>query len=389
MTSADAPRSSVLDVAGDVGELTAAVCDIESVSGNEQALAQALIDALQPLPHLEVSRHGNAVVARVQPVDPRQADQPPVIIAGHLDTVPVAGNLPTWRTQEQGRTWLHGRGTVDMKGGVAVALHLAATVTSPRLPVTYLWYDNEEVAADLNGLARLAVEHPHLLQGQLAILMEPTDGVIEAGCQGSLRMRLDLIGQAAHSARAWQGVNAVHQAGLVLHALQHHQPRQVPMGPVTYREGLNAVGVAGGTGLGAAANVIPDRCELTLNYRFAPDLSLAQAQEYVLHLVEQALGPAGGSTPASWSVHVLDASAAAHPGLDQPVVQQFISVMEQPVRAKYGWTDVARFAALGVPALNYGPGDPNLAHRDDERVVLEQIKQCAQQLRGWLEQHGN
>lgn len=399
-----------LDLAGDVGELTAALCDIESVSGNEAALAEAITAALLPLPHLQVQRFGNVIVA--QTTNPQGL--PPVIIAGHLDTVPVAGNLPTWRTdptpEHPAGRWLHGRGTVDMKAGVAVGLHLAATVGAPRLPITYIWYDNEEVAASKNGLGRLAVEHPELLRGQLAILTEPTDAVVELGCQGTIRVVTTIAGQAAHSARAWRGVNAVHLAGALLALLAAYQPRQVPMGPVTYREGLNAVGVAGGTGLGAAANVLPDRCEVSINYRFAPDRSVEQAVAHVVEQVSHALGgpparvgnnpenPAvptdsGSLSPGQWALAVTDASPAAHPGLDQAAVQQCIAALTadlppeaaaQAVRAKYGWTDVARFAAAGTPALNYAPGDPNLAHRDDERVDLKQIADCAARLRRWL-----
>ncbi len=348
-----------LDLTSDVVTLTAALCDIESVSGAEGPLADAVEAALRRLPHLMVSRDGDAVVARTSL---GRAER--VAIAGHLDTVPVAGNLPTQREDDR----LSGRGTCDMKGGVAVALRLAATVAAPVRDVTYLFYDHEEVAASLNGLGRLSRNCPEHLRADFAILMEPSDGVVEGGCQGSLRAEITVRGEAAHSARSWMGSNAIHTAGDVLDRLRAYRPREVEVDGLVYREGLNAVLIDGGI----AGNVIPDACRITVNYRFAPDRSADAAQSHIAELF------------APYEVEMTDVSAAARPGLDSPAAAAFVAAMGGQARPKYGWTDVARFAELGVPAVNYGPGNPSLAHRDDEWVPIAQLVDCEARMRAWL-----
>lgn len=352
-----------LDLGTDVVTLTAAVCDIESVSGNEGPLADAVEQALRALPHLAVTRDGDAVVART---DLGRAER--VVIAGHLDTVPVAANLPTRRVDGPGGERMYGRGTCDMKGGVAVALRLAATIAEPARDVTYVFYDNEEVAAVKNGLGRLARNSPELLRGDFAILMEPTDAGVEGGCQGSLRAVVGVGGEAAHSARWWMGTNAIHAAGGVLDRLRDYVPREVEVEGLIYREGLQAVAVAGGI----AGNVVPDHCEVTVNHRFAPDRSSEEAEAHV-----RAVFP-------GYDVEVVDVSPAARPGLDRPAVAAFVAAIGATARPKYGWTDVARFSSLGIPAVNYGPGSPSLAHRDDEHVVVDQLRICESRLASWL-----
>ncbi|MDR0416198.1 MAG: succinyl-diaminopimelate desuccinylase [Propionibacteriaceae bacterium] len=353
----------MLDPAADLADLFQAVVDVESVSGHETALADAVEAALRPYGHLRVSRHGDAVVARTALGRSRR-----VVVAGHLDTVPPAGNLPSRRESRDGVPVLAGRGTVDMKGGVAVQLALAAALAAPRYDLTWLFYDHEEVEAAKNGLARLAAADPALLAGDFAILMEPTAGVVEGGCQGSLRVVLTAAGRAAHAARGWLGVNAVHALGPALATLAAYTGRVAVVDALEYREGLNAVRVAGGT----ASNVIPDRATLEVNYRFAPDRSLAEAEAHV-----RALFPGYGCA-------VVDAAPAARPGLDAPLAADLVAAVGQPARPKYGWTDVARFAALGVPAVNFGPGDPNLAHTDDEHAPLAQVAACRDALARWL-----
>ncbi|GAA1736137.1 succinyl-diaminopimelate desuccinylase [Nonomuraea bangladeshensis] len=349
----------MLDLTQDVRALTAAIVDIESVSGAERALADAVERALAALPYLKVERSGETVVARTELGRGER-----VLIAGHLDTVPVAGNLPS---RVEGDL-LYGCGTSDMKAGVAVALRLAATVPAPNRDVTYVFYDCEEIEAERNGLTRVAREHPDWLLADFAVLMEPTDGVIEGGCQGTLRAEVAVTGKRAHSARSWFGVNAIHGIEPVLARLNAYEARRPVVDGLEYHEGLNAVGVTGGV----AGNVIPDRCVVTVNYRFAPDLTVEQAEQHVREVFD------------GFEVTFTDAAPAARPGLTHPVAAAFAAAVGGTPRAKLGWTDVARFSALGVPAVNYGPGDPNLAHQQGEYVSLPKIVEGERAMRDWL-----
>lgn len=353
-----------LDLSASSVEITRALCDIESVSGNEKRLADAVEAAMSALPHLEVARNGDAIVARTNLGRGRR-----VIVAGHLDTVPVNNNLPTCMDGE----YLVGRGTVDMKAGVAVQLKLAAELSAPVVDVTWIWYDHEEVADDLNGLGRLARENPELLVGDFAILGEPTRGQIEGGCNGTLRVDLTTRGKRAHSARAWVGVNAIHRSSPILTALAAYEPREVEVEGLGYRESLNAVAISGGV----AGNVIPDECTVTVNYRFAPNRTGEEAIAHVRELFT-------GSTEYDVELTVTDLSEGARPGLNAPLAQEFMKAVGGVAHPKYGWTDVARFSALGIPAVNYGPGDPLLAHADDERVDIAEIVECERGLRAWL-----
>lgn len=348
-----------LDLSAGAVALTAALVDIPSESRHEGPLADAVEQALAQLPWLEVRRHGNTVVARTAL---GRAER--VLIGGHLDTVPEHGNLP--HRVEDGL--LFGLGACDMKGGVAVALSLAATVEAPVRDVTYVLYECEEIDATLNGLKLLADDHPDLLAADLAILMEPSDAGIEAGCQGTLRVEVQVPGRRAHSARSWLGANAVHAAAEVLDRLRAYEPRQPIVDGLQYREGLNAVGISGGV----AGNVIPDRCVVTVNYRFSPDRSVDEAIDHVQAVFD------------GFEVTVVDAAPGALPGLDRPAAAAFVAAVGEEPRPKYGWTDVARFSGLGVPALNFGPGDPALAHTRDEHVPIAQIASCEERMRAWL-----
>ncbi|OZB50273.1 MAG: succinyl-diaminopimelate desuccinylase [Cellulomonas sp. 14-74-6] len=356
-----------LDLTADLLTLTRTICDVPSVSGGERQLADLVERALRDLPHLQVLRDGDTVVARTRLGRPRR-----IAIAGHLDTVPIADNVPSHVVGAGADAVLWGRGAVDMKAGVAVLLALAAELTAPVHDVTWVFYDHEEVAADLNGLGRVAAAHPDWLAADFAVLGEPTAGGVEGGCNGTLRAEVVVPGVAAHSARSWMGVNAIHRAGELLRRLEEHTPATVTVDGLEYREGLNAVLVSGGT----AANVIPDRCVVTVNYRFAPTRSIAEAEAHVREVM------------AGYDVTVVDAAAGALPGLDRPAAREFIAAVlgatgRAPV-AKLGWTDVARFSALGVPAVNFGPGDPLLAHARDERCPRTQIEQVHAALRAWL-----
>jgi succinyl-diaminopimelate desuccinylase len=349
-----------LDLAGDPIELTAALVDTPSVSGQEHALADQVEVALrEQAAHLRVIRSGNAVLGRTELGRPSR-----VLLAGHLDTVPIADNLPSRRDG----ALLYGCGSSDMKSGDAVILHLAATVPRPVHDVTVVLYDCEEIEAARNGLRRIESELSDWLQADLAILCEPTTAGVEAGCQGTLRAAIRTSGRRAHSARSWLGVNAIHAAAEVLSRLAAYRPREVDIDGCRFREGLQAVGIAGGV----AGNVVPDECTVTVNFRFAPDRDLPAAQR---HLAEVFAG---------FEVTILDAAAGALPGLQAPAASQFLAAAQTQPVAKYGWTDVARFAALGTPALNYGPGDPNLAHTREEHVNTAHITRCVKVLRRFL-----
>ena len=357
--------AAVLDLGASSIDITRQLCDIESVSGNERAIADAIQASLKGHDHLEVIRDGDAIVARTN-----LGRSTRVVIAGHIDTVPVNRNLPTrFETDfSTGTEYLWGRGTVDMKAGVAVQLKLAVELVEPKVDVTWIWYDHEEVESELNGLGRLATNRPELLFGDFAILGEPTNATVEGGCNGTARIEVRTVGLRAHSARAWVGHNAIHDAAPILATLAAYVPREVEVDGLVYREGLNAVGIAGGV----AGNVIPDECVVTVNYRFAPSRS---GEEAVAHL---------RSLFAGFELTVTDLAEGARPGLDAPIAQDFLAAVGGEPMPKYGWTDVARFSALGVPAVNYGPGDPLKAHADDERVPLAQIAECERGLRAWL-----
>jgi succinyl-diaminopimelate desuccinylase len=348
-----------LDLKLDPVALTAVLVDIPSESHDEAVLADAVEAALRECVHLTVDRDGNTVVARTNLGHGER-----VLLGGHLDTVPKHGNLPHRFDGDA----LYGLGSCDMKGGVAVSLVLAASLTDPVRDVTYVYYDCEEVESRFNGLQRLVESHSRLLEADLAILMEPSNAVIEAGCQGTIRVEVVTKGKRAHSARSWLGDNAIHAAAGVLDRLAAYEPRQPVIDGLEYREGLSAVAIRGGV----AGNVIPDQCVVTVNYRFAPDRTVIDAIDHVTEVFD------------GFEVSVVDQAPGALPGLGWPAAAAFVEAVGEPARPKFGWTDVARFSALGIPALNFGPGDPSVAHTQGEHVPVAQILACEALLRGWL-----
>jgi succinyl-diaminopimelate desuccinylase len=368
------PSTLQLDLRQDVALLTAAIMDINSVSGNEKELADAVEAALLAIPQLTVLRDGDSIIARTE-----LGLQERVILAGHLDTVPLPlaggakGTVPSrWEPGVPGEGILYGRGATDMKGGVAVQLALAATIfddgAAPKRDVTFVFYDHEEVEAVKSGLGRLVRSHGHLLHGDFAILLEPTDGTVEGGCNGTSRFEVTTVGEAAHSARAWMGSNAIHAAAPILARLAGYEPQSIAVDGLEYRESLNAVKINGGT----AGNVIPDRCVVEINYRFAPDKTPDQAEAVVRELL------------AGFDVVRTDAAAGARPGLNHPAAASFVAAVGAEPKPKYGWTDVARFSELGIPAVNFGPGDALLAHKDNEHVHADAIRTCLRALQDWL-----
>jgi succinyl-diaminopimelate desuccinylase len=338
----------------DLVALTAELVDIPSVSRDEAAITAWLEAELAAVPGLELTRVGDNLVARTN-----QGREHRIILAGHTDTVPVNGNAQALLDGDR----LYGLGTTDMKSGLAVMLEAARTVIEPAVDVTYVFYAREEIAASESGLLELLEARPDLLEADVALLGEPTDGVLEAGCQGTMRLRVELLGERAHTARPWMGRNAIHRVGGLLAALADYDARSPVLQGCTYREALQAVLIEGGV----AANVVPDRVEVVLNHRFAPDRSIEQAESHVREVI--ALWLEDGDT-----VEVVDVAAAAAPALDHPLLGALVRRNDLEVRAKLGWTDVARFAAAGIPAANFGPGDATLAHTAGEYVERDALE---------------
>jgi succinyl-diaminopimelate desuccinylase len=335
---------------------TAELVDIASVSHQERALADHLEKRLRAVPWLQVDRVEDNVVARTTLGRPSR-----LILAGHTDTVPANGNGQARLDGDE----LWGLGSADMKSGLAVMLELATSMSEPATDMTFAFYACEEVAREHNGLSRLFALRPDLLAGDVAILGEPTDGAVEAGCQGVLKVAVTVRGERAHSARPWMGVNAIHRLGPLLEAVAGFAGREPEVDGCRYREALQAVQVSGGV----AANVVPDQATVLLNHRFAPDRDASAALAALTALIAPALDPAKGDT-----VEVLEIAPAAAPGLTHPLLARLVEATGRPARAKLGWTDVALFAEQGIPATNFGPGDPTLAHAAGERVERADIE---------------
>ncbi|OHO79022.1 succinyl-diaminopimelate desuccinylase [Corynebacterium sp. HMSC036E10] len=354
-----------LDLFADPVVLSAALVDIESPSHHEEAIADAIEAALRDLEHAEVQRFGNTVVARTNfGLDSR------VVLAGHIDTVPLADNTP----HRLADGILHGCGSVDMKSGLACYLHAFATLAQPGKAahdLTLIAYEGEEVAQEFNGLYHLERDHPELLQGDIALLGEPSGAIIEAGCQGTIRVFVDAHGTRAHSARSWLGHNAAHDLAGVLTRIAAYEPRTVLIDDCEYREGLNVVGLEGFV----ATNTIPDHARLIVNFRYAPDRSVEDAKAHL----EETLALEEGL-----ELIYDDVAPGAMPGLGDPVAAGLVKAVGGNFRAKFGWTDVARFSSLGVPAVNFGPGDPGFAHKKDEQCPVDEIRQVAAQLLDYL-----
>jgi succinyl-diaminopimelate desuccinylase len=348
----------------------AELVDIPSVSHTEEAIADLIEAELRSVPWLEVTRVGNNVVARTSLGRSQR-----LVIAGHTDTVPANEND---RARIDGDV-LWGLGSCDMKGGITVALELARTVSAPAVDVTYVFYECEEVAAEHNGLRKLLSSRPDLLECDAAILGEPTNARIEAGCQGTLRLEVRLTGERAHTARPWMGRNAIHRLAPLLDRLAGYEERRPVINDCEFREALQAVAVEGGV----AGNVVPDEAVVRINHRFAPDRTPEEAEAHVVSVIGDAIDtdPAGLGD----AVRLLDMSPPAQPGLDHPLLRSLVAATGEPPVAKLGWTDVAFFASAGIPAVNFGPGDPTIAHSRDERVERSQLERAFSVLRRLLE----
>jgi succinyl-diaminopimelate desuccinylase len=348
----------------DLLALTAELIDIPSVSHDERAITDRIETALRAAPWLTIDRLGDNLIARTTLDRPMR-----VVIAGHTDTVPVNNNA---RARVDGDT-LWGLGASDMKSGLAVMLELATTVDAPAIDVTYVFYAGEEIAGEHNGLGHVLRDRPDLLRGDVAILGEPTGAVLEAGCQGTMRLDVTLGGIRAHSARPWMGRNAIHRLGRLLAIVDAWEGRRPVVDGCEYREAVQAVMVEGGV----ASNVVPDRARVVINHRFAPDRDEAAAEAGLRELIAPVMED--GDT-----AEIVDSAAGARPGLDHPLLAALVARNGLEVRAKLGWTDVARFSALGIPAVNLGPGDPVLAHMADEHVTRDQLERTWSILRDLL-----
>lgn len=372
-----AKAAASLDLSVDLLELTSDLVEFPSESRNEQALADAVEFELKRLSHLEVMRSGNTVVAKT---NFGLAER--VVIAGHLDTVPSSGNdralivrqggsvpvadIDGKKTASEDR--LYGLGSCDMKGGVAVSLKLAKEIINPTRDITFIYYDCEEIDAELNGLKRVAEKNPEWLAADFAVLMEPSNAVVEGGCQGTMRIEIRTAGRRAHTARSWMGENAIHGLAKVLEILNDYYPAKVEIDGLEYREGLQAVDIYGGI----AGNVVPDAASVTINYRFAPNKT---AEDALAHLQ---------NTFTGFQIEVVDYAEGALPGLSKPAAAQFVESVGGIAQPKFGWTDVARFSTLGIPAVNFGPGFAALAHAPNEYVPIAQLDKCFEAMKKWL-----
>jgi succinyl-diaminopimelate desuccinylase len=345
-------------VSTDLLAATAELVSIPSVSLNEARLADHVEAVLRGCEWLAVERVGDNVVARSELGRPAR-----LVVAGHLDTVPPAGN----QTPRIEGDVLYGLGAADMKGGLAVMLELAVAAAPPELDVTWCFYRGEEIDRAENGLVQLVGQRPELVAGDAAVLCEPTGGLVEAGCQGTIRARVELGGIRAHTARPHRGINAIHRLGAVIARVASYEPRSVVLDGCEYVERLQVVAVEGGV----AANVVPDRASATVNFRFAPDRDSERAQGFLAQFFEDVLEADRGDR-----YEVLDVGPAAPPRLDHPLLARLLEATGRPPRAKLGWTDVATFAAQGVPATNYGPGDPELAHQAHECVTRASLEEA-------------
>ena len=366
-----------MNLDADVLQIARDLIETPSESKHETTIADRVEAALRSCAHLDVIRDGNTVIARTQLGRSQR-----VIIGGHLDTVPSSGNdraivvhaggtAPV--ADASGNTdvtedRLYGLGACDMKGGVAVQLKLAADLTEPTRDITYLFYECEEIEAEFNGLKRLAEQRPELLHGDFAVLMEPSNAVVEAGCQGTMRIEVRTTGRRAHTARAWLGTNAIHGLAEILERLNGYAPRTPIIDGLQYREGLQAVFISGGI----AGNVVPDAACVTVNHRFAPDRTPAEAEAHLRDVF------------SGFDVTVVDQAPGALPGLSHPAAAAFIAATGGTAEPKFGWTDVSRFSALGIPAVNFGPANPALAHTPHEYVPVADLYLVESQLRNWL-----
>jgi len=342
----------------DLAERTLALCEIRSPVGEEGEIAGYVARETGG------ERIGNAVVCGSV-----TGKRPAVILAGHLDTVPIQeGDFPARRSQ--GR--IRGRGASDMKGALAVMIELWRSLPLAELPVelVLVFYDREEGPIAENGLLPLVERRPDLRKAALALCLEPTDLALQLGCCGSMHATLTFPGKSAHSARPWQGENAIHKAGPLLEHLRLQPPREVRIGELVFREVMSVTRIEGFSG----RNVVPACCDLNLNFRFAPGRTVQEAEDEVMQLAHKFGAEA----------RITDRAPSGPAILDNPLLQELRALTAAPVEAKQAWTDVAQLAQLGIPAANFGPGEQAQAHQKDESCTEAPLRRAYAMLERFL-----
>lgn len=340
-----------------------ALVSIASVSRNEAAIAHYVAEVLKRSPALDVERIGDNVIARTTGHHSTR-----LLVAGHLDTVPGDASEAKIVGDQ-----LRGVGACDMKGSLAVMLELAADPTPRSVEVTWVFYAREEISRRESGLIEIAELRPELLDCDAAVLAEPTDGHVEAGCQGSLRVLVEMSGARAHTARPYTGRNAIHRLGNVITKVASYEPRTATIDGLDFVEQLQVVDVDGGV----APNVVPDRASCTLNHRVAPDRTKEEAEAWLVSFLRDVIDDGDRVSAVDWA-------PSAEPLLTNERLATLVSLTKVPAKGKLGWTDVATFAEMKIPATNFGAGDSELAHRSDEFVTLAQLNEFAHVLREWL-----
>jgi succinyl-diaminopimelate desuccinylase len=328
------------------------------VTGDEGRIADFVLERLRGVATGETLRSGHAVVWR----GPRRG-RPLAVLAGHLDTVPPAGEARARRDGDR----LYGLGSSDMKGGIAVMLGLLGVVDPARLrfDLAAVFYDAEEGPAAGNGLGRVLHEMPWLRQAAFAVLLEPTGGAVELGCNGVLNAEVRVTGRAAHAARPWLGVNAVERAAPWLAEIVRHPVTPVTVEGVEFRDTVQVTTLRAG----GARNVVPDELVVNLNHRFTPDRTVAEAERRLRALV-----------PAEFGFTVVDGAPAGRVCASHPEVAGFIRRFGLATAGKQGWTDVARFTEAGIAAFNFGPGLPELCHARDEYCPIDPLGPACRRL---------
>jgi succinyl-diaminopimelate desuccinylase len=345
-----------------LAELLEQLINIPSVTGNEREISDWIARRLTATGRGDLVRHGLSLVWR----GPRRG-RPLLVMAGHVDTVPPQGNATARREGDR----ILGLGATDMKSGDAVMLALVESLDSDalRYDLACVFYDAEEGPAEGNGLKRVLAESPWLREASLAVILEPTDGSVEMGCNGILNVEVRVPGVAAHSARPWQGRNAVAEGADWLREITRVPVKSHVIQGLEFRETLQVTTLRAGT----ARNVVPPEMVVNLNHRFPPDRTFEHAVANLRALV-----------PGAFGFQVVDQAAPGAVSLDHPEVQRFVRQSGAKVGAKQGWTDVARFTALGVPAFNYGPGIPDLCHRADESCPIANLGTAYETLAAFL-----
>lgn len=346
------------DVTVRLAARTLEIVDVPSESRDEAALAAHVLGVLGAA-GVPARDAGDTCILGGAIAGPRTPGRPLVILAGHLDTVPAQGNRPGRR--EGGA--VHGVGASDMKAALAVMIELALDLDASAigLDLGYLFFGREELPVAQSALTPLLGREPALLESDLVLMMEPTDNTIHAGCLGNLNATWSFHGRSGHSGRPWTADNAIHRAARGIAALADLPYVEHEQDGLVFTEAVSVTRVAGGI----ADNVVPDITTAHVNYRYPPGLPAAEAETRLREWCE----PHG-------TLEIVSNAPSAPVVLDHPLVRALREHGELSVHAKQAWTPIAEFAAFGMPAVNFGPGDPEQAHRRDEHVTEAALRRC-------------